>query len=137
MPENEISTFDPLLKVFIKGKPTKPDQECRFYRYYNIRESEWRDFRLLIFSLLIILLVVLIIVFLQIPKEPQIPLIVAFIGLVAGPLGFCGIQWYRHESIFRFIVERCLTLVRRASEGLDTRQYIQETEEKIESGRIS
>lgn len=130
-------TFKPLLSLLVKGEPTQPHQKCEFYHYFLSREGEWQTYRRLMIFLFISFVCFISLVFLSVTKDPQIPVIVAIIGAITSIFLFCSLQWFKNESIFRFIVERCKTLLRRSMNNKQKKQYIIETEDKIENGRVS
>ncbi len=135
MPKRPIG-FESLIKILVLNRPPKPHQNCEFYRHYEYRVTEWKDMRILVLLLMLIFFVILILGFTPITKEPQIPLITAFLGFVAGVLSFCAIRWHRHESIFRFIVERCHTLLVKLQNKEAVEDFVKDTIAMIQEERI-
>jgi hypothetical protein len=131
-----MSRFDSIVKVLVFGRPSKPDESCEFTRFFTTRLHEWKDLRRIIFFLVPFWIIIAILAFLPVTKEAQVSIIAAFLTVIGGLLAFCALQWYRHESVFRFIVERCITLAMMISNGSDTNHYISDTVNKIESERI-
>lgn len=137
MSKFKYNTFNPLFSVFIRGVPTQPHPKCVFYHYFKTRKTEWHDFRRIVLLIFIIWAFVLILGFLTSKTVHQVGLIVLVLTALTSFIGFFGVLWYRNESIFRYIVERCRTLLRRPLDRSEEMQFIAETEDRIEKGRLS
>lgn len=116
----------------LRNIPTQPDIGCEFRRIYDHNVSSWKEMRVWFLGLIVFTIVILIAA--AFGTDAGVTLTAAFVGLLVSIAIFCGGNWYRYESMFRFLVNRCKALAERFDKDpkSDERtEFVRQVEDRI------